>query len=158
MTSADSVSEMRSNARFVPRGLVPLFTAFLLLVPVGVAVANPYPTPGGGTVEVSGAIEAVYLRMGGPAGLLGQPLTGQLVTPDGVGRYHHFERGSIFWSPAHGAYEVHGAIRDTWAALGWEHGALGLPTSDEFAITGGRQSDFQGGYISWTPTGGAVVH
>ena len=148
---------MRSNARFASRGLIALSTAFLLLVPVGVAIANPYPTPGGGTVEVSGDIETVYLRMGGPAGVLGQPVTGQLVTPDGVGRYHHFERGSIFWSPAHGAHEVHGAIRDRWAALGWEAGVLGYPVTDEYIAADGlgRVSDFERGSVYWQPGFGA---
>ena len=154
---ADSVSEMKSNARFVPRGLVPVLTVFLLVAPVGVAAADTYPTPGGGTVEVSGAIEAVYLRMGGPAGFLGQPVTGQLVTPGGVGRYHHFERGSIFWSPEHGAYEVHGVIRDRWAALGWEAGVLGYPVTDEYTPADGlgHVNDFERGSIYWQPAFGA---
>src|SRR5664280_1380267 len=170
-----------------------------------------YWSPGTGAHEVHGAILGKYLEWGGPAGY-GLPVTDETTTPDGVGRfnhfdggrsiywtpgtgahtvygairaewqglgwerstlgypatdegdgltgarYNHFQAGSIYWSPSTGAHEVHGAIRDTWATLGWEHGALGLPTSDEFAITGGRQSDFQGGYITWTPTGGAVVH
>ena len=71
---------------------------------------------------------------------------------------HHFQGGSVYWSPATGAHEVHGAIRDRWAELGWENSALGFPTSDEYGIDGGRRSDFQNGSITWTPSGGAVVH
>jgi stage II sporulation protein D len=52
---------------------------------------------------------------------------------------------------------VRGAIRARWAQLGWENSRLGFPTSDEYAIPGGRRSDFQGGYITWTPATGAVV-
>lgn len=60
--------------------------------------------------------------------------------PDGKGRYNHFEHGSIHWHPAHGAFEVHGAIRDKWAALGYETGWLGDPMSDELQFADGRVS------------------
>jgi uncharacterized protein with LGFP repeats len=33
--------------------------------------------------------------------------------------------------------------------MGWETSCLGYPTSDEMAITGGRQSNFQHGDISY---------
>jgi uncharacterized protein with LGFP repeats len=60
-----------------------------------------------------------------------------------------FAEGSIYWTPALGAHEVHGRIRDAWADTGWEAGALGYPVSDEYAVTGGRRSDFQHGSITW---------
>jgi hypothetical protein len=64
-----------------------------------------------------------------------------------------------YWTPQTGAHEVHGAIRDLWASMGWEQSWLGYPISDEQdAPGGGRISYFQGGSISWTPQGGAVVH
>ncbi|MCF6511873.1 hypothetical protein E9564_08740, partial [Blastococcus sp. MG754427] len=69
-----------------------------------------------------------------------------------------FQGGSIYWSPDTGAHEIHGPIYDTWATLGWENSALGFPTSDEYDIDGGRRSDFQNGYITWTPSDGTVVH
>ena len=49
------------------------------------------------------------------------PPTNDLITPDGIGRYTYFAaNGSIYWTPNTGAWSVHGAIRDHWAALGWE--------------------------------------
>jgi uncharacterized protein with LGFP repeats len=80
------------------------------------------------------------------------------VTPGGGARYNHFTKnGSIYWSGATGAHNVQGEIRNRWAALGWERSYLGLPTSDEYAISGGGfRSDFQGGYIVYTLAGGAV--
>src|SRR5437762_1615289 len=75
--------------------------------------------------------------------VLGPPTSGVFNVRDG-GQGIHFERGSIY-SSAFGAHEVHGAIRDAWAALGWESGPLGYPTSDE--VDGGdgyRASHFQG--------------
>ena len=45
-------------------------------------------------------------------GFLHYPVTDETGTPDGVGRFNHFEGGSIYWTPGTGAKEVHGAIRD----------------------------------------------
>lgn len=51
-----------------------------------------------------------------------------------------------------------GAIREKWASIGWEDSILGFPTSDEYAADSGRRTDFQNGYITWSPATGAVVH
>jgi hypothetical protein len=93
--------------------------------------------------------------MGGPPGF-GFPQTDELPTADGSGRYQHFERASIFWSPTTGAHEVHGAIRDRYAALGWERGP-GYPTTDETPSSDGvgAYSHFQRASIFWSPTTGA---
>ena len=107
--------------------------------------------------RVVGAIRAEWLSLGGPTGFfLGAPLTNELTTPGGVGRYTHFQGGSIYWSPASGAHEVHGAIRDAWTAQGWEAGSLGFPVSDEFAVPGGRASAFQGGTLTYSFATGQV--
>lgn len=112
-----------------------------------------------GAFEVHGAILAKYTALGLGGGLLGFPLTDESGTPDGVGRYNHFTNGSIYWSPQTGAFEVHGAIRDKWAELGWERSYLGYPTSDEHdgnttPVYGvsipGRVSEFQNGTIEWS--------
>jgi uncharacterized protein with LGFP repeats len=34
--------------------------------------------------------------------------------------------------------------------MGWERSCLGYPVSDEFAISGGRQSNFQRGFITFS--------
>jgi hypothetical protein len=116
-----------------------------------------YFTPSTGAQEVHGAIAAEWAALGWERGVLGYPVTGEAVAPDGVGRYSHFPGGSIYWTPATGAHEVHGGIRAEWAALGWERSALGYPISDEYAVPGGRQSDFQGGFLRWDATTGAVT-
>jgi LGFP repeat len=54
-------------------------------------------------------------------------LTDESATPDGRGRYNHFENGSIYWTNATGAHEVDGDIQVVWAAAGWEQGPLGYP-------------------------------
>ena len=102
-------------------------------------------------------IAAHYAELGGPTSLLGFPLTDETATPDGTGRFNHFTGGSIYWTPATGAHEVHGAIRDKWAALGWELGVAGYPLTDETATPDGtgRFNHFTGGSIYWTPATGA---
>jgi uncharacterized protein with LGFP repeats len=54
-------------------------------------------------------------------------------TGAGATRYATFERGAMYWSPQTGAQPLTGAIYEAWASLGYELGALGLPTSGEIA-------------------------
>jgi len=118
-----------------------------------------YWTPATGAHEVHGDIRLKWARAGGGRSFLGYPLTDETGTPNRRGRFNHFEHGSIYWTPATGAHEVHGAIRDKWASLGWERSRLGFPTSDETIAPNGRGriSEFEGGVITWTPEGGAQV-
>ena len=103
------------------------------------------------------AIDDKYAQLGGASGFLGSPSGGESVCPDQTGHFRHFQHGSIYWHPAIGAHEVHGAIRDRWSSLGWEESWLGYPTTDEGpAGGGGRVSIFQNGYVDWTPANGAV--
>ena len=107
-----------------------------------------YWTPELGAWEIHGYIRAKWEQLGWEKSVLGYPKTGELTTPDTVGRYNHFENGSIYWTPSTGAHEVHGAIRAKWESLGWERSALGYPVRDEYAVTGGRESEFQNGFIT----------
>jgi hypothetical protein len=85
-----------------------------------------------GTFEVHGAIRQKYLELGGEASFLGYPTTDETICPDRVGRFNHFQAGSIYWTSGTGAHEVHGLIRQKWAELGWErNAALGYPITDE---------------------------
>ena len=113
-----------------------------------------------GAHEVHGAIREAFARTGWEAGPLGYPVSDETPTPDGRGRFNHFERGSVYWTAATGAYEVHGAIRETWRALGWERGPLGYPVTDESTTPDGRgrYNHFDGGggsSVYWTPATGA---
>ena len=68
----------------------------------------------------------------------------------------HFTNGSVYSSPA-GAFAIPTAIRELWAAQGWEHGALGYPTSGHFPAVNGSGQHFQGGSIYWAYHGRFVV-
>ena len=110
-----------------------------------------------GAHEVHGGILARYQASGNAANY-GLPVTDESKTPDGIGRYNHFTGGrSIYWTPSTHAHLVYGAIRVRWAALGWERGSLGYPTTDEYAVTGGRRSDFQHGSITWSSQTGVLT-
>lgn len=90
------------------------------------------------------------------AGHLGYPTSDEQCWIRG-GCFQTFTGGSIYWSPTTGAHFVKGAIRDRWAAEGWEAGHLGYPTSVEFCglRAAGCFQRFQGGSIYWSPGTGA---
>jgi uncharacterized protein with LGFP repeats len=118
-----------------------------------------YWTQQTGAHEVHGRIRDHWARLGGTRSFLRYPLTDETGTPDGRGRFNHFEGGSVYWTPQTDAHEVHGAIRDKWASMGWERSFLGYPVSDELGVPGSNEriSRFQGGDIRWTPERGAIV-
>lgn len=105
---------------------------------------------------VWGAIQQKWQQYGREQGF-GYPLTDEVTTPDGIGRFNHFEHGSVYWTLNTGAHAIYGAIRDTWAAMGWERSCLGYPLADEADTVGGggRYQMFQHGSMFWTPDGGA---
>ena len=116
-----------------------------------------YWSPTTGAREVRGSIRGLWASRGWENGQLGFPVTHETGTPNGRGRFNHFQGGSVFWTPTTGAHEVRGAIRGAWAANGWEAGQLGFPrTSERTTPDGkGRFNDFEGGSVYWTPTTGA---
>jgi hypothetical protein len=108
--------------------------------------------------EVHGAIYAKWVSLGGLK--FSVPATDELPTPDGVGRFNHFNNSSIYWTPTTGANAIWGAIRDKWATIGWERSVIGYPVTDEQRTPDGvgRFNHFSnGGSIYWTPSTGANV-
>jgi uncharacterized protein with LGFP repeats len=102
-----------------------------------------------GAHEVHGAIRAEYLFQKGPGAFLGFPLTDEAATPGAAGRYSEFTGGTMYWSPATRAHEVHGAIREHYLYLGGPAGFLGFPVTNEGQSVVGRISVFTGGNIYW---------
>jgi uncharacterized protein with LGFP repeats len=124
-----------------------------------------YESAATGAHEVHGEIYRQYRRLGEDAGFLGLPTSDELATPGG-GRRNEFQHGTIYYSTRSGAFEVHGAIRDRYLALGGPGGWLGYPLADETPVldgngkpTAGRFSRFEGATIYWSPSTGAFeVH
>ncbi|QBJ96691.1 esterase [Rhodococcus sp. ABRD24] len=140
---------------------------------IGDCLTGEYGVPGGiaqdyrfgriffsnptGTHAVAGRVGGAYQNAGGPGGVLGLPTTGELGTPDGRGRFNHFQKGSIYWTPQTGGYAVSGAIKDEWAKQGYEKGPLGYPTADQIKTPGkdGLVQGFEIGAMYWSPQTGA---
>src|SRR5215207_7282221 len=104
----------RKGARRFTR-LLPVFVVALSLVGgLGSVVlpnsasADTFWSPQTGEHDVHGAILEKWASLGWERGFLGYPLTDETITPDGIGRYNHFQGGSVYWTPTTGAHEVHG--------------------------------------------------
>ena len=128
--------------------------------------ASIYWTPATGAHAVWGLIRQRWAAMSWERGVLDYPISSETGTPDGVGRFNHFTgtdglTASIYWTPGTGAQPIWGAIRQRWAALGWERGVLGYPTIGETVTPDryGRYNHFTGNgmpaSIYWTPATGA---
>jgi uncharacterized protein with LGFP repeats len=143
--------------------------------PLGYPISDEARTPQGGRVsffqrgaiawradlgafEVHGAIYQRWTVLRRDMGLLGYPVANEQAIPGGA--MSRFEHGRIYWSAATNAHEVHGSILDRYLVEGGPSGALGFPTTDQFAVAGGARSDFQHGSIVWddaTGTAGVVM-
>jgi uncharacterized protein with LGFP repeats len=106
-----------------------------------------------GAHEVHGAIGGRYAELGGPASVLGYPVTDEQGVSDGVGRVSTFTGGGIWFTVPTGAHEVHGAILGDYRAVGGPTGVLGYPVTDELGNPDGvgRRSNFAG-------SGGASIY
>ena len=63
----------------------------------------------------------------------------------------------MYWSPQSGAEPVTGAIYDAWGSLGFERGALGLPTSGEIQEPLWIVQNFQHGTLNFDREKGTVT-
>ena len=110
-------------------------------------------SPNTGAHALYGAILAKYNALGGAAGWLGFPTTGELQAPDGQGRFVHFENGSVYWTANTGAYAIPGDMFKAWGANGYETGDLKYPVAEANKVGDGYVQKFQGGYLTRNPDG-----
>lgn len=111
---------------------------------------------GGNAHYIKGGILEKWRKLGSEL-VTGYPITDEMSTPDGQGRFNHFSGGwSIYYHPRTGIFEVHGAVRNKWEQLGWERG-IGYPKTDELTAPDkvGRYCQFEGGHIYHHPATGA---
>jgi uncharacterized protein with LGFP repeats len=103
-----------------------------------------------------GAIFLKWASMGGEASPLGAPKTPETVGANDS-RYVTFANGALYWSPNSGAEPVTGAIYTAWGKLGFERGALGLPTSGEIQEPQWIVQNFQHGTLNFDRERGTVT-
>ena len=104
-----------------------------------------YWSPETGAHAVIGRIGARYSELGGPTSWLGFPKTGEEKTPDGRGRYVHFEHGSIYWTPETGAWPISKDFFDAWGKNGFEGGDLKYPVAEPRKVGDGEVQEFEDG-------------
>ncbi|MCT7661573.1 N-acetylmuramoyl-L-alanine amidase [Mycobacterium deserti] len=103
-----------------------------------------------------GAIFARWESMGGMTSPLGRP-TSLEASGEAGARYVTFENGAVYWSPQSGAEPVTGEIFKAWGSLGFERGALGLPTSGEINEPLWIVQNFQHGTLNFDREKGTVT-
>ena len=112
-------------------------------------------SPSSGTHVMWGCLYNGFVqKYGGPGGAYGYPVTDEQATAGGTGRVNHMSGtlcGSVagsglYYSPA-GAWPVHGCIYQRYEQIGEDGSGVGLPASDEYAVSGGVQQNFSGGFI-----------
>ncbi|HTZ13041.1 MAG TPA: hypothetical protein VMC78_05365 [Mycobacterium sp.] len=111
-------------------------------------------TPATGPRSMTGAILDKYEALGGPAASdLGFPTMNEargLAGPDSrVSTFSASDKPLIYWTAAHGAFVVRGAINAAWDKLGSSGGALGVPVSDETYDGEVATQAFSTGRVSW---------
>jgi GH25 family lysozyme M1 (1,4-beta-N-acetylmuramidase) len=107
-----------------------------------------------------GAIRNAWAANNFQDGRLGYPTSsGDTCGLVNGGCFQMFQGGSIVWSPTTGAQlSTWGAIRNTWANLGYQNSRLGYPTTGEVCSSSNSCTQkFQGGSISWGMSTGISV-
>ena len=118
-----------------------------------------YWSPATGAQALYGRINARYAEIGGPASWLGFPKSGEQKTPDGAGRFVHFENGSIYWTAETGAWAIPGDMFAAWGANGYETGDLKYPSGAVKQVGKGYTQEFQDGVLTRNPDGSNhIVH
>jgi uncharacterized protein with LGFP repeats len=141
--------------------------------PLGAKQGDQYPAGNGGLAQnfaggkiffspASGAnaIEAdiltKYESLGGPGGDLGFPIAnetdGGLKTASKISTFSAVDKPAIFWTAAHGAFVVRGAIKAAWEKLLGATGKLGAPLGDQTVDKDVVTQKFTGGQIAWNQT------
>lgn len=92
-----------------------------------------------------------YNKVGGLA-TLGNPTMNEKCGLKDNGCYQTFEKGVLYWTPKFGAHALIGGNHQRWMQLGYEHGILGYPVSNEIPTKdGGTYQAFEGGAMYYSP-------
>ena len=104
------------------------------------------------SVAYISAIAQRYAALGGSSSSLGSPTSTEYDVAGG--RARNYSAGRLYWSASTGVHVVGGAILTEYLSSGGPP-ALGFPTTDGTAVTGGRATYFTGARIYWSSATGA---
>ena len=116
-----------------------------------------YWSPATGAQFVGEPVLSAWGAYGYQTGSMGYPRSGGVV---GVGGSRHqiFEGGIAYWRPGGRVGFIHGSILNAWAASGWEHSKVGLPTGRAVRQADGTMTQaFEKGSISVAPNGKVTI-
>ena len=116
-----------------------------------------YWSPATGAQFVGEPVLSAWGAYGYQTGSMGYPRSGGVV---GVGGSRHqiFEGGIAYWRPGGRVSFIHGSILNAWAASGWEHSKVGLPTGRAVRQANGTMTQtFEKGSISVAPNGKVTI-
>lgn len=116
-----------------------------------------YWSPATGAQFVGEPVLSAWGAYGYQTGSMGYPRSGGVA---GVGGSRHqiFEGGIAYWRPGGRVSFIHGSILNAWAAAGWEHSKVGLPTGRAVRQADGTMTQtFEKGSISVAPNGKVTI-
>ena len=116
-----------------------------------------YWSPATGAQFVGEPVLSAWGAYGYQTGSMGYPRSGGVA---GVGGSRHqiFEGGIAYWRPGGRVSFIHGSILNAWAASGWEHSKVGLPTGRAVRQADGTTTQtFEKGSISVAPNGKVTI-
>ena len=104
---------------------------------------------------LNGPIRDTYFNSGGPAGVLGWPMSGVETFPgSGGGTGQRFQNGSMMASPSAGTFTLlNGPIRNQYFNAGGPSTAFGWPMANQVCTGSDCSQTFQGGVLKADPTG-----
>ncbi|EGV12396.1 N-acetylmuramoyl-L-alanine amidase [Actinomyces sp. oral taxon 175] len=116
-----------------------------------------YWSPATGAQFVGEPVLSAWGAYGYQTGSMGYPRSAGVA---GVGGSRHqiFEGGIAYWRPGGRVSFIHGSILNAWAASGWEHSKVGLPTGRAVRQADGTMTQtFEKGSISVAPNGKVTI-
>ena len=116
-----------------------------------------YWSPATGAQFVGEPVLSAWGGYGYQTGSMGYPRSGG-VAGIGGSRHQIFEGGIAYWRPGGRVSFIHGSILNAWAASGWEHSKVGLPTGRAVRQADGTMTQtFEKGSISAAPNGKVTI-
>ena len=115
-------------------------------------------SPATGAHVTRGGIGDRYYAAGSSRSMLGYPISSETCGQPARGCVQRFQGGSIYWSPATGAWISGRGIDSKFVSVGGLGGSLGYPIASERCVGAACAQSYQRGDITWSKTAGTRVY